>query len=440
MTFILLFISLLLYFFAPYNYSWDYCVACLIIFLYETIDIYRREFKKETMNFHILFSISFFFVNFVYPVFVYPTNSSFSLFRYDFNEHVISKCTGLALLAYTSYIAAYFYRIRRALPKTDCNDPIIAPDKLINILVFCSIVVFALFILNDGFSYYTDMYGGEKSNDSGIIRYIIVLLNPILLLLCICSNNVKLSCKRNMIRVFLMVIVVLLLFTGTRTLSLSLGILIAVQFMQRNKINLFTTITIIFLGVFCLSIVGSLRGVEVSDISELSKVDKRWYEYALDLIVNNRSLYVLYDYSEISGFTYGQSMLAPLLQPIPFFQSFVSKTFSLSPEVMKSSNIVTNLEFGPDAQFGLGTNMIGDVYLAFGLVGVVVMFCFLGWFVAQMKSLSFKSLTCSVIYYILVSNAVFMCRASYLYLFATIIWTVMFLKICSVRYKMDDIL
>lgn len=428
MTMIYFFISILLYIFSPNTYSWGYCIVCFIVFILSASNRLMKEMKNDLFSFNLLFTISFFFVNFVYPIFVYPIDATFSLFRYDFNESIITQGTALALVAYTAYRYALnkFLPTYKTISNDDINHNIYLSKKFISILIILTLSVFCIFIIQGGLEYYSDMYSGDGSYSNGIIKYIITLLNPLLLLLCICAPYTNIF-RMRFIYIFIISIMIILMFTGTRALSLSLGIVIAAQYIKRYRVGALSTLIIILIGIFVLSYVGAMRdGTEV-DLSE----NKVWYEYGLDLIVNNRNLYVLYDEASKNGYSFGISMLAPLLQPIPFMQSFVSSMFNISPEIMKTSNITTSLEFGSDAQFGLGTNMVGDVYYAFGSVGVILFFYFLGYIIAVSRKNVDKKVISTVVYYILLSNAVFMCRASFFSMLTTIIWSIFLIKVLS---------
>src|SRR5690606_33794325 len=66
-------------------------------------------------SFSLLFTISFFFVNFAYPVLIYPIDRDyFPVFqRFYFNEDLISKTTALAYVGYTSFSLGVFSIVSR---------------------------------------------------------------------------------------------------------------------------------------------------------------------------------------------------------------------------------------------------------------------------------------------------------------------------------------
>ena len=106
MLILLFIISLISYIAAPDTYSFMFCVYELILYVVSCFIFYKKmEFPTGLVNFHFFFLFSFFFVNFVYPVFLYPIDAEyFFMFSFNFDENNISKGTALAQLAIASYM------------------------------------------------------------------------------------------------------------------------------------------------------------------------------------------------------------------------------------------------------------------------------------------------------------------------------------------------
>ena len=67
----------------------------------------------------------------------------------------------------------------------------------------------------------------------------------------------------------------------------------------------------------------------------------------------------------------------------------------------------------PDSGTGFGTNIVGDAYLAFGLIGVIVFFYLLGFIVVYLRKRFFlNELWGSIIYIQLVGGSLYMVRSS----------------------------
>src|SRR5690606_7865909 len=87
-----------------------------------------------------------------------------------------------------------------------------------------------------------------------------------------------------------------------------------------------------------------------------------------------------------------------------------------------TANFVTYLGFGNNPPYGLGTNLIGGLYLSFGLIGVVVIMFLFGRFVAFVDSKSNTSFIYLFIYLVLLSYAISLPRTELLSPLRMIIW------------------
>ena len=72
------------------------------------------------MDFDTLFFIAYFFVMFFYPVFLYPVDPErFWIFKFKFDEDLISQATSLSLLGISSYmLGSVFYNPKKILEES----------------------------------------------------------------------------------------------------------------------------------------------------------------------------------------------------------------------------------------------------------------------------------------------------------------------------------
>ena len=97
-------IAVILYVFSPKEYSYNYCLIIFIVYVFSSVWFLINTFDGNYFNFHFLFLISFLFVNFIYPVLLYPYNKTyFPVYKLPFNEDIITKATSIALLGIISY-------------------------------------------------------------------------------------------------------------------------------------------------------------------------------------------------------------------------------------------------------------------------------------------------------------------------------------------------
>ena len=66
-------VATVLYIQAPWTYSYDYCVTLMACFIAQNMLFFATNKRKNWLGFEFFFALSFFLVNFVYPVFYAPT-------------------------------------------------------------------------------------------------------------------------------------------------------------------------------------------------------------------------------------------------------------------------------------------------------------------------------------------------------------------------------
>ena len=424
---LVLLISCVLYFAAPNTYSFGYCLWIHNIFLFSAVLLYITDLSNEKVGFNILFTISFFFTNFVYPIYIYPKDPNYSLFQFPFNTNVITKCTALAQIAYSAYVCAYMCTLPKAKQFTLNFSFVLEPRTLRKIEVGVCLFVF-LFILLGGLKYFEDRYLRSEMSTNMMVQYMMLFFIPIVVwfssLIFLCKNKLQVS----KIYVILIVIAFILLTSGTRTIPLIIFASLFIIYCLTHKVSLSFVLTCVILGTMLMSFIGNIRHDGVLETSHIYNDDSRlgWMEHFSDLFICNRGLYVFYDYVGVHSYTFGISMLGCLLSPIPFAQRILINVTGIPSYFLDSPSFHTFLQFGANAPLGLGTNIVGDVYLAFGLIGVIVLFGCLGKFIVYVRNrMNRGNYIFFIVYLIISSDAIYMCRAAYLDAFKSILWTVL---------------
>ena len=101
--------------------------------------------KKNYVSFNLIFSFSFFWVSFAYPVFIYDTPLAwFGVFSEHVNWEFLSKASSVCLLFYSSY--AFAYKVFRMRSNNGYNIDIQPKHTRISNKVLN--VIFVLFIIN----------------------------------------------------------------------------------------------------------------------------------------------------------------------------------------------------------------------------------------------------------------------------------------------------
>ena len=438
LSIILLIVSLLSYFFAPKTYSFDYCFWLHNLFLVSATMVFILDIRNEKVGFNLLFSISFFFTNFVYPVYIYPVDPYYSLFSFPFNEKVITKCTALAQVAYSMYACGYLWRNKTENTSKSLNFDMAIGAKQMSTITLLIIIYFLAFLLFGGLDYFEDRYERGEMSSNMKVQYLMLFFPSIIIFFAstifLCKN------RKHIIQTYsiLSIIALILLSSGTRTFPLIILSTIFIIYCLRNKVSISLVIPCIIIGILLMSFIGNIRhdGTLSSELFANQASEIGVLDHFSDLFINSRNLYVLYDFVDNYSCTFGLTMVSSLLSPIPFAQKIFIIITGVPYYFLNSASLSTFLELGDPPAFGLGTNIVGDVYLSFGFIGILIFFFALGRFIIYArKRMLDGSYAYLIVYLSLASDAIYMCRASYFDALKIILWTLLFALIMKQTNK-----
>lgn len=409
-----------MYMLSPSGYSYFFCLCSMAIFLTAASFLVKSD-KQENIGFNFLFSFTFFCVNFIYPIFIYPIFPTFSLFGVGTDYNVISKSTALATLAYTTYALGYFISL------IEC--PIVEPIKQKCIIIeekrtitvsFVNLIVLVSIIGIGGLGALASDYSSDGGGAGPIFSFLYSFFISFAVFSCVANRYID-----NILLYFVILLILLsFLFTGSRTLIIMMGSVLFCYFCEKFKISKLKILLLILAGFILMSIIGKLRlGIAVDS----GTADVGVWSMAEDFIVVSRSLYDIYGYVQENSITYGLSVSSYLLSVFPFFQGIFVRAFGVEPYEMRSDTLATYWALGKDSALGLGSNIVGDIYLAFGFLGVVLLFFYLGFMVVKVRYYSLQGYWVAIIVYqVLISGAIFMCRSSYFFSLKNIVWALAF--------------
>lgn len=421
MLFILFIISLVLYIQAPYSYEYSTCITCLVLYFVAFFILMIKVYRGQLLSFELFFSLAFIYVNFIYGIFLYNINANFSLFKFSFNEEYITKCTCLAL---TGYIAYAFFRSKSFKDKINTHRPLEIKTPKWILVIFC---VFTLLSIVSYVSYmgtaYDDIQRGSLVNLMREILNVIVFY----LLLAAFYNNKKF---KNVLHAYPLYFWVLLgalmlfqLLCGYRTdpMRYALVSLFAYSYFCK-RVSFMQIVIILVIGLFTMHVVGNARSGEGRNHVEIS--ENELVNMGEDLIINNRSLYVLTELADKKGCSYGKTFMMNIFSVVPFAQTIIPPILGWNINDLSTPLINTYQTFnvGDKDLIGLGTNLIGDLYYTFGLAGVLTFMGLLGILIRQAEANMYRSFGFLLIYAMFFSNAIYYTRAEYLNLLRIITW------------------
>ena len=125
-----------------------------------------------------------------------------------------------------------------------------------------------------------------------------------------------------------------------------------------------------------------------------------------------------------NGLFFGKNFISSIAAPIPFLQSFLINLFKLNPNEIETASFVTYLGLGRNPTWGLGTNMIGGIYLSFGLTGVLIIMFLFGSFMRIIYNKSRSNIVYLIIYIIMISNSIYLCRTDITTPLRLILWSI----------------
>lgn len=431
-AFIFVFISLVLYIIAPNSYSWTYCEICAVLYVVNAFYGLQPIIKHNPISFGMFISITIFLCSFPFPLIIYPIDNSFSLFSFGYNHNVMTKCTALVCVAHSAYWFGVEIAKEKYIRKLFVNK-ITVDDFLIKKFIRYVIILFALFIGLGGLKFFTDRYLDGNMSSNVTFTYINLIFTTIsILLACMClfANNKKVL---HLATIVLFMVCITILFTGSRTLPMFLMLPLAYVYQKKYNISMTKMgICLLVILVFFI-IVGQIRHSVIS-IDAFSSYENKDSEFGVwgnftDFIVCNRNLYDIYDIVDREGYLYGKNFLSSFLSTVPFLQGIVSKILDIPSYQMDSAYFCTYKMFGNDAPLGLGTHVVGDVYLSMGIIGVVALFYFLGNFITKIENGAriYKNQFLYIVYLNILSYSVFFCRGSFWGPIRGIIWSAVIL-------------
>lgn len=425
MLFCLLMISLVLYILIPKKseVSMTLFYSNFALMLFSSYIYFKAKKKKNYLDFDSLFILVYCLIGFS-TTFAY--NDEF-LFRAIFlafpvDEEYINAGNLLFLIGLQVYMLGSLKNI--PIKKRKENNVVINTQFLIFFIFLLCIAFFA----SGGISYYRSVYNENVASEGpGISVHILLLL----ISTCIATisteyynKKINPTYKINRIAICMIVFVVgLLLWSGNRTaVSQLLLPLVCLYTLLFRNVSLKTFLSLSLLGIVCMWFIQNTRSnTELELKSPMLLI--------LDLTIPARTTYSSLDYTEKYGYTYGKSMALGAIGVIPFLPSLVVEN---NKELVRgSAELLTDYTFDEhkisnDVRIGLGITIIADIYLSFGVIGVMILMYFLGYLINRYTIRALLSDYYSII--ILggaLANAIFVVRASYLHPVRYILWALL---------------
>jgi len=420
---LLLFISVATYIFQPVsaNVSMPLFYGIVAIMIVSNVIYFKTKKKLNYLDFDTIFISIYCLVGFSTTFFYNNDNLYKALFLgFPVSDSYVNRGNLLFLVGLQSYMLGSL-SIPNFIKKVNKNTNKIINTTFVSIFLLLLII---LFITSGGISFYRTVYTrGVEAAEAGIVMYVLLLIvcTGIVMIATELYNKKILPSYRiskiSLLSVFLLVL--LLLWAGNRTAASMLVLpFLCIFGMYFHNVRFKQFILFIFFSILAMWVVQNTRSNTRINFSEPVLL-------ILDLTIPARQTYTVIEYVELNGYTYGKSMSLGVIGLVPFLASTVTrgdiKEFGSGETLTEYTHNKNNTP--QKNRIGLGTTIIADLYLAFGLLGVILFMFLLGYFISKLLLSS-----AGLHYYFLVAltamlaNCVFMVRASYTHPVRYMVW------------------
>ena len=423
-----------LYIKAPWTYSYDYCVALMVCFIVQNVLFFATNKRKHWLGFEFFFALSFFLVNFVYPVFYAPTERIYwSFFSFSFNDNFVTRATALAYFGYAWYMlgATRILQLKREEP----DEPTFTISMRQYLWFFgITMVAWVLFVATGGLAALQSVYAeGSNLRDVGIYSY----FNNIFTIGCYFLAIFIFRLPKQKWWFYLAVIasfMLILLSTGSRQLAVGLALILVVGFsMYVYHLKWWHVLGLVAGGSIVLFLVMTLRKEGLDPAAwqaklAHTKLEEFWDIYE-DLIVNDVNLFRLFGWAQENDLTWFTGMSLDLSSPVPGLAGYIIEHSDLPSQMLHGGDLPSYLILGPDATWGTGTNMIGEAYRSFGAVGTAIAMFLIGIWVKESYYRAKNNVYWYLMYFLLVGHALIYPRAPLLFDPRLVTWSLLLLLI-----------
>lgn len=405
--FIILIFQVYLYIFKKYPTNYDTTFLWLIIAL-NIISLISFSLKKDKnlnlknnkVKFSVLFLIGFLIVSFQPFLdlglgFLQPNNHYLFI-----RSGIILKAFLCASIALNSYLfgsilftAKNIYFVKEHNIRNRIN---IKPLKIINFLCF-------LFFLSQINTSYLDAntYGSGREV-SFLLGYAMLLYETsfmALILIYIINNGKKSSFKKYLKQyeynfIFFVIYICIIIISGDRgpILYMTLALLFGYLYLNEVKISATKLASIVIIGAVVISFLGMIRRAGVTlDTAISSKIENTYYPESFLPATKELATSVLTISTAVNKVPssydhfYGLFLFQNFSVIIPGLNSFLNSKIGIDANYFSSSVFLTYLSLGANAKWGVGTSAIADVYLDFGITGIVLIFILFGYLTKRLE-------------------------------------------------------
>jgi len=418
---------------SPIDYSFLLTISLIGLL---NIIVFLKWMKKKLgtwINFHTFFLIGFYIVHIQIPLFagfgIEPNNPDFIWI----NTNVVNYGVWLCLVGELSWmIGCKVFYLGKNKKQEAFDDKVqkIVKVGLIDNFLFA---LFSIFILLVGPEFFSGNYDGGQNWGPGA-TYIFILVRVVLYLRIIYffSNyqyikilNPKYTIKKysfsnKLFLTILLIFLILFFMTGDRGPIIDIGILsIMCYSFFVKKISLKSLFFLILSGSLIMTIIGFGRSAIDQKGNILEKGYKNYLEKENVGVTDELAGSIRIVFKAINevpnNFDYfmGVTMASDLMTAIPFGSRFFIEATGLPELFLSSTYFFTISSQGVNYTWGEGSEIIGDIYINFGTVGVLLLMFLLGYLITKFSHKAFlkRNMNYLVIFFLLTTASVYLNRS-----------------------------
>lgn len=385
-------------------------IGFMLLYLFQVISIIRgQRYEKSFLSFNVLFFTMLTLVTYLIPLLYLLDLDSFIVSIILYDTKYIPKSLFLTSIA-VSFYGLGFQKGEFISYNKGCNSLVVGLTSLLKrskVWVLIATVVFFI-------SYSATLALGLKDIPGLIVTFINCIFIFALIITGYSNKELKLRLipffKRHLtIYICTAIIIVSMLALGDRYTPICLAVtslFVINKFVHRFSILQF--LLIIIAGFVVLVGVSLTRNT--SDKKEALNQEDNVVVYFQDVVPINLDFYLGLEWKDKNGLYKPGRIFQILVYPIPFAPTIVQNLF-FDGEELASGRVLTdynkNNNPAEHSNAGVGTHAILDIYMSWGILGIMFFFYWFG----RLVGLSGKR--SDNIYYLLIYGA-FVSRAIYI--------------------------
>lgn len=390
---IFLLCSIVLYVLAPNTMDREYMTIEVVLSLVFCVSFLFSNRKNSSMSFFRhsnVFIVVFLIVFYQYYIDYIIGFIDASQEGLWINQAVVAKALAICNIAISVFLLGYEYQLGRSskVPMPVKASSPKYPEK--DFLCIIGYLMVGYFIITADASFFYSGYltsEGELDSSFGIMVLLQSVLIAIFSLYCIEYKNshegesILWYFRKPGILVLIYVVVIILSGRRTEALRVFIMLMFAYIYVSGKNLNVKRIITYLMLGVVLTGVFGQIRTDELSfseGVKELTSISTI-SPFTRELAGSIKTVHIaINSIPDVLPYNLGLTFFPSFAILVPGLDRIIMTLFAPNVE-LNSGTLITNIYWGNnDWGYGLGSSIVADVYVAFGVIGIVIVFFLLG--------------------------------------------------------------